>query len=170
MVDWKLEPINQADHTLETLDLVQRAADYVTLEVSRAPDLAFVKDFFETAPPGLTRNDLQAHGIRSNGRLVGVIGIAHGYEFPTDWWIGLMLIDPALRGQGIGAQVVAQLIEKANAAGIIMIKLAVLLANPHGLRFWENQGFEFHRPAPAQPGSDGHDRVVLKYRVRKDRT
>jgi GNAT superfamily N-acetyltransferase len=170
MADWVLEPLNRTDHALEVLDLTRRAADYVTLEVARSPDLAFVVDFFEATPPGVTKDKIYPHGIRQGGRLIGIVGIAEGYEFPTDWWIGLMLIDPALRGQGIGTAVAHDLIERARSSGIIMIKLSVLAANPNGLRFWKNLGFEFHRPAPALPGSDGHDRVVLKYRTRKDRT
>lgn len=170
MPDWTLEPISKSRHALEVLDLMHRAADYVTLEVSRTPDLLFVHEFFEATPPGVDKDGLFPFGMRQNDRLIGVVGVAAGYEFPTDWWIGLMLIDPALRGRGIGAAVFQALAEKARTDGVLMVKLSVLTANPRARAFWERQGFEFHRPAPALPGSDGHDRVVLKYRTRKDRT
>ena len=162
---WALVPITRRQHALEVLDLVRRAADYVTLEIGRAPDPAFVFDFFEAAPPGLTRDNLITLGLRHHHRMNGVLCIAEGYEHPTDWWIGLMLIDPAHRRHQIGSNVVKEVIAKARQSGIDMLKLAVLDANPRGRRFWEKHQFVHHRSAPALPNSDGHDRTVLKHRI-----
>ncbi len=82
-----------------------------------------------------------------------------------DWWIGLMLLDPAFRSQRIGHTVMNKVKRKAQHRGINMLKLAVLCANPRGLRFWIREGFTHHRAAPATPQSDGHDRVVLKFQL-----
>ena len=74
-----------------------------------------------------------------------------------------MLIDPAFRGQRIGHRVIGLVKTRAKEHGVSAIKLAVLAANPRGLKFWKREGFVHHRDAPATPASDGHDRVVLKY-------
>jgi len=97
--------------------------------------------------------------------MVGMICIAEGYEYPDDWWIGLMLIDPAFRNRCIGRRVVDMVKERAKLRKINMIRLAVLMANPRALKFWHREGFIHHRDAPATASSDGNDRVVLKYQV-----
>lgn len=160
-----LRTITQERNSEDVLDLAMRAADYVTLEVGHAPDDAFVADFFTASPPDLTADCLIHLGVMEETAMVGIICIAQGYEYPDDWWIGLMLLDPAFRNQRIGRTVVHAVKQRAVASGVDMLKLAVLKANPRGLRFWERQGFVHHRDAPATPGSDGHDRIVLKFQL-----
>ncbi|MGC3940225.1 GNAT family N-acetyltransferase [Roseobacter sp. EG26] len=165
MSDIKLLPINQRDHSEDALDLAQRAADYVILEVGHAPNAAFIDDFFEAVPPDLNKSDLMNFGVMQQTAMTGIVCIAKGYELPTDWWIGLLLLDPAYRGSGIGHNVVQLIKTRARKAGMTMLKLAVLESNPRALHFWAREGFVPHRYAPATPDSDGHNRWVLKHQI-----
>lgn len=158
-----LVPMTKDAHSDDALDLATRAADYAVLEVGHAPDDAYIEDFFTATPPDLGPDCLLHFGIMQKPAMVGMLCIARGYEYPDDWWIGLMLLDPAFRNQGIGHKVITQVKDRARAADTKMLKLAVLAANPSALRFWQREGFVHHRDAPALPDSDGHDRVVLKY-------
>ena len=160
-----LTRLDQQTHSEDALDLATRAADYVTLEVGYAPDEAYIRDFFTATPPDLGPECLIHLGVMEGPAMVGMLCIAEGYEFPDDWWIGLMLMDPAFRGQRIGHRVIDLVKGRAKDCGVNMIKLAVLSANPRGQKFWRREGFVHHRNAPATPESDGHDRVVLKYKV-----
>ncbi|MGA9432783.1 MAG: GNAT family N-acetyltransferase [Roseobacter sp.] len=160
-----LNPITLAEHSADALDLATRAADYVTLEVGYAPDDAYVEDFFTATPPNLGADCLLHYGVMQGPAMVGMICIAKGYEYPDDWWIGLMLFDPAFRNRCIGRRVVDMVKERAKLRKINMIRLAVLMANPRALKFWHREGFIHHRDAPATASSDGNDRVVLKYQV-----
>jgi GNAT superfamily N-acetyltransferase len=160
-----LRPINREDHLIDALDLALRAQDYVVLEVGHAPDEAFIEGFFCDTPPGLGPDCLIHYGVMEGPAMVGMICIAEGYEVPGDWWIGLMLMDPAFRSQRIGHRVMRMVRRQARARDIKMLKLAVLCANPRGLAFWRREGFTHHRDAPATPASDGHDRVVLRYQL-----
>lgn len=157
-----LKPLTLRDDAEDALDLTIRAADYAVLEVGRLPDETYIRDFFTACPPGLDADCLLHFGVMEEPAMVGMICVARGYEYPEDWWIGLMLLDPAFRGQGIGHKVIALVKKRARIARVNMLKLSVLRANPRAVRFWEREGFVFHRDAPALPGSDGHDRVVLK--------
>lgn len=163
--DITLDRITFAEHHADALDLANRAADYVILEVGYAPDDAYVRDFFTATPPDLGPDCLLHYGVMEGPAMVGMICIAEGYEYPDDWWVGLMLLDPAFRNRLIGRRVVNMVKERAKRRQINMIKLAVLSANPRGLAFWQREGFTHHRDAPATASSDGHDRVVLKYQV-----
>ncbi|ABG29832.1 N-acetyltransferase [Roseobacter denitrificans] len=160
-----LSPITQTQHREDALDLAMRATDYATLEVGHAPDGAYIRDFFTAVPPGLGPDCLMHFGVMEGPAMVGMICIAEGYEFPDDWWIGLVLLDPAFRGQGVGHKVVSDIKTRARNRRINLLKLAVLAANPRALKFWHREGFTHHRDAPATPQSDGHDRIVLKYQL-----
>lgn len=160
-----LSRLNEQAHSVDALDLAMRAADYVTLEVGYAPDAAYIRDFFTATPPDLGPECLIHLGVMEGPAMVGMLCIAEGYEYPDDWWIGLMLLDPAFRGQRIGSRVMGLVKGRAKDCGVNMIKLAVLEANPRGLKFWRREGFVHHRDARATVRSDGHDRVVLKYKV-----
>lgn len=157
--------LNIEEHSEDALDLATRAADYAVLEIGRAPDMDYIAEFFTAHPPGLDSACLLHFGVMQHPAMVGMICVARGYEYPDDWWIGLMLIDPAFRSQQIGHKVIELVKGRARRAGVNMLKLAVLRANPRALSFWQREGFAFHRDAPALPGSDGHDRVVLKYQL-----
>jgi GNAT superfamily N-acetyltransferase len=161
----RLATITLAEHAADALDLATRAQDYVVLEVGHAPDDAYIHDFFTATPPDLGTDCLIHFGVMEGSAMVGMICIAEGYEYPDDWWVGLMLMDPAFRNQRIGHTVVDMVKARAARQGIHMLKLAVLCTNTGGLRFWLREGFTHHRDAPATPDSDGHDRVVLKYRI-----
>lgn len=160
-----LSTMTQKKHSEDALDLALRAADYATLEMGGTPDDAYIRDFFTAVPPHLEPECLMHFSINEGPAMVGMLCIAKGYEYPDDWWIGLLLLDPAFRGQGIGHKVVSQIKKRASVQGINMLKLAILEANPRALKFWHREGFAHHRDAPATPESDGHDRVVLKYQL-----
>lgn len=163
MAELTLHPITRATHAEDALDLAERAADYVTLEVGHAPNMDFIDSFFTAAPPGLTSRDLLHFAVMQDQAMVGIICIAQGYELPDDWWIGLVLLDPAFRGRGIGRTVLQLIQQRAHDAGMQRLKLSVLEANPRATHFWVREGFVPHRYAPATPESDGHNRWVLKY-------
>ncbi|MEO0444154.1 MAG: GNAT family N-acetyltransferase [Pseudomonadota bacterium] len=130
-----LKPLTQEDDFDDALDLATRAQDYVVLEVGYAPNNDFIRDFFTATPPDLGVDCLIHFGLMEGPAMVGMIGIARGYEYPDDWWIGLMLVDPAFRSQRIGHKVVTEVKQRAAAQGVNMLKLAVLCANPRALKF-----------------------------------
>jgi GNAT superfamily N-acetyltransferase len=158
-----LQPIAEETHAADALDLAERARDYVVLEVGRAPDADYIHDFFTALPPDVGPDGLMTFAVMQGDAMVGMTCVAEGYEFHDDWWIGLMLLDPAYRGMGHGSAALDLIKGRAQARNIAMLKLSVLAANPRALKFWQREGFVFHRDAPALPGSDGHDRVVLKF-------
>ncbi|GFE49474.1 hypothetical protein So717_12270 [Roseobacter cerasinus] len=157
----KLSPITQTEHASDVFNLTLRATDYVTLEIGHAPTHDFVDSFFTAAPPGLTTDDLLHFAVMEGPAMAGIVCIARGYEFPNDWWIGLVLLDPAFRGRGIGTATVGLIKEHATAQAVASLKLSVLEANPRAMHFWIQQGFLPHRYALATPDSDGHNRWVL---------
>lgn len=147
-------------------DLCDRAADYVRLETGKDPDDAYVAETLTDLPPGLTPLDSFLTGIERPDRVLAGIATAirHFYE-RDEWYLGLLLLDPAERGQGLGRQMVKYVISQAKADGASAMRVAVLHANPRGMEFWKSLGFIFERTPPL--GADGHPRDVLRLSLRK---
>ena len=165
MSEITLKTISAEDNFDDVMDLAERARDYVIFEIGHAPDEEYVRQFFEATPPDLGPECLIHFAVMEGDAIAGILCIADGYEFPEDWWLGLVLLDPAYRGRGIGKKAIDQTKARAAAAGRQALKLAVLDANIRGKMFWAREGFDLHRLAPATPDSDGHNRLVLSCRV-----
>ncbi len=151
----------QAD-SVAVSDLCVRAADYITLETGAPPDADYAANLLAEAPPDLPSKDVFAFGAGRAGRLDGVVTCLRNFYAQGEWYMGLLLLDPAARGAGLGARMAQHVFSIAQGQGAVCIRVAVLEANPRGRAFWERQGFVHERLVPADPEGDGHIRHVLK--------
>ncbi|MCX4738336.1 bifunctional GNAT family N-acetyltransferase/NUDIX hydrolase [Streptomyces antibioticus] len=106
---------------------------------------------------------------RSAGRLVGVVITLARHPDPADPdpWIGLLIVDAAVQGQGYGRRIAERVEARFRQAGRTAVRLAVLDANPKGLAFWTALGYEViaHRPDLQH----GRPCTVLRKRLRTPR-
>lgn len=140
-----LDPLRDLD---AVDDLYQRAADYWVLADRRPPDRQKAAAFFTDRPPGCDPAASHRLGLFQQGVLVGVAEVSFGFPLAQDAYLGLMLLDAAQRGQGLGALFLAEV--QARAAPAPHLYLAVLQANPRGRAFWQRHGF-------ADTGLSRHD-------------
>ena len=140
-----LDPVADLD-AVEGLYL--RAADYWILADRRAPDRQKAAEFFTDAPPDCDPAASHRLGLFQDGTLAGVAELSFGFPLAGDAYLGLMLLDATRRGQGLGAQLLAEV--QARAAPAPRLCLAVLQANPRGRAFWQRHGF-------TDTGVSGHD-------------
>ncbi|QPH52349.1 GNAT family N-acetyltransferase [Pontivivens ytuae] len=144
-------------------DLFDRAGDYVRLETGKEPGDEYVRECLSGAPPQIGPDGYHNYGLeRPDGTLAGFAGSIQGYYAPKDWYMGLLVLDPAERGKGLGTAAFAFIRERAEALGAPVIRIAVLDANKAGRRFWERQGFTLERTVPGDPEGDGHMRHVRR--------
>ncbi len=158
-----LVPLDRAADLAAVADLYRRASDYVVLETGEPPGPGIAAEFFEDAPPGGPAGPLCHLGARlPDGRLAGIAAMAFGYPEATDAYIGLLLLAPDWRGQGLGARMVARLEAEARVRGADRLLVAVLEANPRGHTFWRRLGFADHRVfPPAVIGKATHVRTRM---------
>ena len=121
-------------------DLLERCADFVTLDEGAPPGPGAAEEALGEVPPGFSRDDSVVFGIGAE-RLVGMVGLLRGYPEPGAWWIGTFMLDPAVRGRGLGAAVMADLEAWLRGEGCVAVYLAVLERNPDALRFWTRVGY-----------------------------
>lgn len=158
-------PLTYEADAERVLDLMTRADDYVRLETGRAPDMAFVRESMIEAPPVVRPEDIHCWGYEGpDGALMGFAASLKGFYEPQDWYMGLLILDPATRGQGLGTRMARFVMDQAQTDGAPVIRIAVLDANTAGRRFWERMGYVHAKSFAAADMKDGHARHVLEHR------
>ncbi len=124
--------------------LLERCADYMTLEDGAPARPQAASDLLEALPPGRRHEQKHVLGLaRAAGEsLVAVIDVVRDFPDEKDWFVGLVLIDPPERGRGIGAAVMRDLEGWFRGQGGVASYLAVLERNPDAQRFWIRQGYQ----------------------------
>jgi ribosomal protein S18 acetylase RimI-like enzyme len=143
--------------------LAQRCADYTLMLTGEPPSHEGSADFFAAIANGKTPEDMLKLGVFDpSGTLVGLLDIARDHPAPGAWYIGLLLLDPAARGQGVGAAVLRGVREEAARSGATHLMLSVVPENERAVNFWMSQGFAVTRELPAKRfGRKHHLRLEL---------
>lgn len=119
-----------------------RCADFVEATTGHPPRDDEAARLLAVVPPGKIPADKQTLGLHRDGELVGVVDLLRGHPSPTDWYIGLLLLSPEVRGAGLGASVVDEIVERVRTEGGQALHLIVREDNPRALAFWRRHRFE----------------------------
>ena len=107
------------------------------------PGLSMAQDLARALPPGKEYDDKFLIGIFAGPQeLIGVLDVIRDYPTHSEWWLGVLMLDPARRGKGLGESVSRAVEQWATAAGAHYIRLAVSAQNTRAHQFWQRLGFE----------------------------
>lgn len=166
----QISPNDVTFHQLEpktdfefALGIFQKCADYVDLESGEKPGPAHVNEFFVGRPPHLSQNDKLLVGIsNAHGAGIGLIEILKGHPSITDWYIGLLMIDPEYRKHGLGKAALNWVLDAARKTAVTRLLLCVLKDNPRAHAFWVREGFVMKQETPPEVfGQKTHIRFEL---------
>lgn len=134
--------LGQSDYSAVTA-LNQRCADHYLLHNGRVPREDDTSEIFLELPPGKDYPDKFVLGVFSAEKtLVGIIDLICNYKSEEEWTLGLMLLDPAQRGKGLGRTVHTAIIAWAKARGATSFRLGVIEDNLKGQKFWSSLGYK----------------------------
>lgn len=106
------------------------------------PSKEKVKEIFTALPPGKSYEDKFVLGIfKGSGKLIGVIDVVKNFTFDGEWIIGLLIIDPKERENGLGKSVHEALIAWAVKLGAKSFRVAAIEDNHRGIKFWSGLGY-----------------------------
>ena len=136
-------------------ELFEKCLDYMLLVDGHAADPDGVKEDFQSIPPGKSLDDKFVFGIiDQQNDLVGYLDALRWYPDERTWWIGLLLLVPEARSQGLGQKVLHGFVEYVLASGAQAIMLGVVEENGLAYKFWNRMGFELERETgPRQFGN-----------------
>ena len=140
--------INEKD-TAALQALCEACADYHTLIEGQPAGPDEARHQLALLPPGKTQEDKFVFGLFTpRPRLCGVLDLARDYREPGEWYLGLLLLEPGVRGRGLGEQVLRAAEDWAHSQGARRMRLACAEQNEAGRRFWERQGYRVDRVFP----------------------
>ncbi len=117
--------------------------DYFELVTGQPPSPTEAAELLAAVPHGKTLDDKFVIGLfDAPGHLVGVLDVIRDFPRPREWYLGLLLFEPTLRGRKLGDRVYHRLEEWVAAQGGTALHLIVEEVNPRALSFWQRMGFE----------------------------
>ncbi len=125
--------------------LFERCPDYFLAHEGRPPAAGEARDEWDSVPAGTPRSHLHILGVFA-ADLVGVVEVLRDWPRPGTWNIGLLLLEPATRGRGLGDRVMRAVDALATRRGADTLRISAIPANTRGMAFWKRLGFA---PVPA---------------------
>lgn len=146
--------------------LFERCSAFFQLVQGAPPRRDEAARWLAEAVPGKAPSDRLTFGLRDDEeRLVGAVDVVRDYPAAQDFWLGTMVIEPSIRGVGLGAWFHAQVLAWIRAQGARGVQLCVQKQNPGAIRFWAREGYEEIGSARVRAGERENEVVTMRRRL-----
>ena len=112
------------------------------------PSRERVLEDLHIAPPGIGPQDKYYVGFFRGDTLVAVLDLIDGYPRPDVGYIGFVMVNAALEGNGVGTAIIRDVCAYLRATGKTAVRLAIAEDNPQANHFWKKNGFVVVDKAP----------------------
>jgi uncharacterized protein len=123
--------------------VIESDEDFALRVTGHPPGPADAQSTLMFVPEGKSPDDKVVFGVWVGGELVGVLDLLLRYPDQETVYVGLLLIDRAWQGRGIGAAA-CQALEREVLVGwpwVRRLRLSVVRTNDQVLGFWRRMGF-----------------------------
>lgn len=132
----------EPDEMAELQRVLESAPTYSQRVTGSPAGPADAQSTYSALPPGKSYDDKFVFGVDADGRMVGCIDLIRGYPLPATAHIGLLLIDEAMQGLGLGRAAFALLEAHVRAwHACRRLRIGVVAANSRVMPFWQKAGF-----------------------------
>ena len=137
---WEIRPVEGEDFDT-VLAMLERCNEFFELLDGVPITAESLRQDMAELPPRCVPEQKHFAALWKDGAPRIVLDLVEGWPRPKTVFVGLFVMDPALRRQGVGRAVMAALLKAAKGAGFDRARLGCLLVNPVGHAFWEAMGF-----------------------------
>ncbi|MBC1731199.1 GNAT family N-acetyltransferase [Listeria seeligeri] len=131
--------------------------DYYLIEQDKPASKSDALKIITEIPNGKTRFDKFVLAVLDeNEQPIGLVDIVSDYPRKGRWFIGLLLLTPAARGNGLGKVLHQTIKEWANDGGADSLTLGVLAENEKARGFFEHLGYTKTETKEATYGGKEH--------------
>ncbi|HTA21027.1 MAG TPA: GNAT family N-acetyltransferase [Polyangia bacterium] len=127
------------------LQLCRSCSDFYALIEGQPPSDETAAELLGPLEDKYARGTRHVWGVEKDGALIAVAELLEGYPSSHDWYIGLLLIAPEHRRQGLGTQLCAGLVRWMGERSASVVRLVVHQQNAGARAFWDRQGFIVER-------------------------
>ena len=121
--------------------LFERSEDYFRTATGAPPGPDEAQRAFVAGPPGKPVDDKRIIGVFQDAELVGVIDALTDWPDRGVWMMGMLLLDPAHRGRGLGTQVLDGYESWAAKHGASEFRTALVTHHESGIAFLTARGY-----------------------------
>lgn len=130
------------DNPAELFAFFRSCEDFINLVFHHSDTDAEAQDFIHGLPKNKTDKDKYSIAIYNHlQQIIAVCDLIQDYPHKHIWYIGLLLISPALRQQGMGSFIFANLEKVILSLSGQEINLITQKQNPKATAFWKKHGF-----------------------------
>ncbi|MCI3132990.1 GNAT family N-acetyltransferase [Phenylobacterium aquaticum] len=122
--------------------LLERCADFEILVTGAPPGPTAAEDLLVDAPEDHPLRDKFVIGVWTDQGLTATIDLLRHFPQEHVWYVGLLLVAPESRGQGLGRRIVEALIDWVRRQGGRALRLVVQEQNPRAMAFWRAHDFQ----------------------------
>lgn len=105
------------------------------------PTLENLAQALRELPPACREDQKEFLGFFDEGRLLAVLDVVRGYPDELTAYVGLLMVDGAHHGRGVGSRVMGAELRRLRAEGFSRVRLAYIQGNEPARRFWTKLGF-----------------------------
>jgi GNAT superfamily N-acetyltransferase len=147
--------------------LLEECADYTRIVDGTSVSPAAAQELFASLPPGKSFSDKLVAGIfNPAGEMEGVLDAVAHYPEENTWWIGLLLLAPAVRNHAVGRKIVEAFVQQARSRGGRAVMLGVVEENRRAYAFWSQNGFELAKTTePRTFGNKSQAVLVMQRKI-----
>ncbi len=150
------------ENVIEVQSLCERCSDFSELTEGRPPEACAGNDILFDLPLGKELKDKYVFGVfNEKDVLIAVIDLVKDYKVIGEWIIGLLMIDPSERGNGLGRKIHELIMNWVSKEKGRKLRIGVVEENYRGYQFWREMGyFEIDR-VKSTYGNKEHTVIVM---------
>ncbi|WP_425448908.1 GNAT family N-acetyltransferase [Dethiothermospora halolimnae] len=134
------------EEDLDNLQLLcEKCSDYHQLAEGKPTSTTAAKELFNDLPNNKTHEDKIVIGIYDGSNLIAVIDNLIDFPNKGTWFLGLLMIAPKYRNNGLGEKIYKKYRHWVFDNGSKTIRLGVLYENHKALKFWQRIGLDIIR-------------------------
>jgi GNAT superfamily N-acetyltransferase len=148
--------------------LCERCSDFFELIEGRLPEKYAGNSILFELPPCKELKDKYVFGVyNEKDVIIAVIDMIKDYKVTGEWIIGLLMIDPSERGNGLGRELHKFILNWVSEENGSRLRIGVVEENHRGYKFWCKMGYAEVDRVKSIYGNKEHTVIVMNLLIKE---
>lgn len=161
MTTFKLKSIRTLDDKMKALQIYTSDEAFFRASTSEPISMETIDNDKSALPPQTHFTQKKYRLIYFEDRLIGVVDYIYDYPAVGSVYVGLLLLDKQLQGNGLGKQFMVFFESKIRQEGYNEIYLSVIDSHVKSKQFWTTMGFNAYDTKFTQVGNVSNIPVIM---------